>query len=168
MFRIIVIKFFPFLYLALSILILIYVFHKDQFIYEGNKFEYYKNYYIIFILNLIFSITIILINKIRIYFFIILLSVFFFKRHSFDTLKKNCRFLMYSAIAQVYLARGHTHVEILWLVMEDCNYNGPLKAVSLLRTKKGKEHDPHGRCLWEKGAQRDRGKEASRVLFQIT
>ena len=77
MFRIIVIKFFPFLYLALSILILIYVFHKDQFIYEGNKFEYYKIYYIIIVLNLIFSITIILINKIRIYFFIILLSVFF-------------------------------------------------------------------------------------------
>jgi len=77
MFRILLIKIFPYFYLLISLAILSYIFYKDQILYDGYNFSYYKNYYLFLLANLIISIVNIVFQKTRIYFFIILSSILF-------------------------------------------------------------------------------------------
>ena len=83
MFRKLLIKIFPYFYLSLSLGILLYIYYKDQILYDGYNFSYYKNYYLFFSINLLISIVNVILEKIQIYFFItltsILLSIYIFE-----------------------------------------------------------------------------------------
>lgn len=66
---------FPYTLLFFSLLILSYIFYRDQILYNGNNFIYYKTYYFLGLSTLALSFISILIKKSKIYIFIILLTI---------------------------------------------------------------------------------------------
>lgn len=84
MFNVFVKKIFPYFLLLFSLLILSYIFYRDQISYNGKNFIYYKTYYFLGFSTLVLSFISILIEKLKIYIFIILLTIFF-TVYSFET-----------------------------------------------------------------------------------
>ena len=65
-------------FLIISILFLFYTIYKSEYVWSGNKIEYYFQYYIFSIILIIFSILSYLIKKIfKVYLLIISISLFF-------------------------------------------------------------------------------------------
>ena len=68
-------KIFPYTLLFFSLLILSYIFYRDQILYNSNNFIYYKTYYFLGLAILALSFISILIEKSKKYIFIILLTI---------------------------------------------------------------------------------------------
>ena len=58
----ILIKNFVYLFLFLSVILFLYVVYRAEFVWEGNKFNYYKKYYLISVSSFIFFLLLLFVN----------------------------------------------------------------------------------------------------------